>query len=70
MVTCLDSGGPAELVKDGVNGWVVAPRPDTLAAALRAATDNLPMAKQLGEAGLEQASHMTWTQAVTRLLAP
>jgi glycosyltransferase involved in cell wall biosynthesis len=69
VITCLDSGGPAELVKDGVNGWVVAPRPDALATALRAATDSLPMVERLGAAGFEQASQMTWERAVTHLLA-
>ena len=28
VVTCSDSGGPAELVVDGVNGRVLAPRPE------------------------------------------
>jgi glycosyltransferase involved in cell wall biosynthesis len=70
VITCLDSGGPAELVKDGVNGWVVAPRPETLAAALREATDTLPMVERYGAAGFEQASQMTWERAIRHLLAP
>jgi glycosyltransferase involved in cell wall biosynthesis len=70
VITCLDSGGPAELVRDGVTGWVVAPRPDTLAAALRDATDNVPQVERFGNAGFEQVSPMTWERAVKRLLAP
>ena len=35
VVTCRDSGGPAELVQDGVNGFVV--RPDPGGARARAA---------------------------------
>ena len=31
VVTCSDSGGPAELVEDGVNGFVCEPTPDALA---------------------------------------
>jgi glycosyltransferase involved in cell wall biosynthesis len=69
VITCVDSGGPAELVKDGVNGRVVAPRPDALAAALREAMDDLPLMERYGRAGFEQASRMTWDRAVTRLLA-
>ena len=69
VITCVDSGGPAELVRDQVNGWVVAPRPDTLAAALREAANDLPLVQRFGHAGREQASQMTWERAVKRLLA-
>jgi len=70
VITCPDSGGPAELVKDGITGWVVPPRPDTLAGALRQAMDDGPRVQRLGKAGFEQASHMTWERAVRHLLAP
>jgi glycosyltransferase involved in cell wall biosynthesis len=70
VITCVDSGGPAELVKDHINGWVVPPRPETLAAALREATDDLPLVERLGSGGLALASHMTWERAVANLLAP
>jgi glycosyltransferase involved in cell wall biosynthesis len=70
VITCTDSGGPAELVRDGVNGWVVEPRPDALAGALRQAMDDLPLVERLGAAGFEHASEMTWQRAVERLLAP
>ena len=36
VITCRDSGGPAELVEDGVNGFVCEPTPAALARALRA----------------------------------
>ena len=32
VITCRDSGGPAELVKDGVNGFVCEPTPEALGA--------------------------------------
>jgi glycosyltransferase involved in cell wall biosynthesis len=70
VITCVDSGGPAELVNDRGNGWVVAPRADMIAAALREAMEDLPLVERLGKAGLEQAAHMTWEGAVSRLLAP
>jgi glycosyltransferase involved in cell wall biosynthesis len=70
VITCTDSGGPAELVNHQGNGWVVAPRADAVAAALREAMEDLPLVERLGNAGLEQASHMTWEGAVNRLLAP
>lgn len=68
IVTCSDSGGPAELVLDDVNGTVCAPRPETLAVALRELMDDPAKAERLGQAGLERVSEMTWSRAVERLL--
>ena len=36
VITCRDSGGPAELVEDGVNGFVCEPTPEALAPRSRA----------------------------------
>lgn len=69
VVTCTDSGGPAELVADDVNGKVCAPRPETLAVALRELMDDPAAAERLGQAGLEIVSEMTWSRAVSRLLS-
>ncbi|MEO5741861.1 MAG: glycosyltransferase family 4 protein [Vicinamibacterales bacterium] len=68
VVTCSDSGGPAELVIDNVNGKVCAPRPETLAVALRGLMDDAAAAERMGQAGLEKVSEMTWPRAVSRLL--
>jgi glycosyltransferase involved in cell wall biosynthesis len=68
VITCTDSGGPAELVNDNVNGKVCAPRPETLAVALREVMEDPQMAERLGQAALEKVSSMTWSKAVQRLL--
>ena len=68
VVTCTDSGGPAELVADGVNGRVVAPEAPALAAALGALMDDAPLAERLGGAARRQADAMTWDRALDRLL--
>ena len=68
VITCTDSGGPAELVVDNVTGKVCAPRPETLAVALRELMEDQHAAERLGQAGLEQVSQMTWSNAVQRLL--
>ena len=68
VVTCSDSGGPAELVVDGVNGRVLAPRPDILAPALHELMDSPAIARRLGEAGHDLAATMTWEAAVKRLV--
>jgi glycosyltransferase involved in cell wall biosynthesis len=68
VLTCHDSGGPAELVKDGVNGFVTDSTPEALARAMRSVMADRNLAIRLGEAGARQASAMTWSDAVRRLL--
>lgn len=68
VITCSDSGGPAELVIDDANGKVCAPRPDALAAALRTLMDDAAAAERLGQAAFHTVSEMTWPKAVARLL--
>jgi glycosyltransferase involved in cell wall biosynthesis len=68
VITCTDSGGPAEVVVDNVSGRVCAPRPEALATALGEIMEDRPLAERMGQAGLEQVSHMTWPRALERLL--
>ncbi len=68
VITCADSGGPAELVADNVNGRVCAPRAEALAAAMREVMEDGAKAERFGKAGLDQVSHMSWSKAVNRLL--
>ncbi len=68
VVTCRDSGGAAELVRDGVNGFVVDPTPDALADALARLADDAALAERLGAAGHAAAAELTWPRAVERLV--
>ena len=68
VITCVDSGGPAELVRDRVNGYVAAPTPEAIATAMRSLVDDRNLAARMGEAGHELASHMTWSKAIQQLL--
>jgi glycosyltransferase involved in cell wall biosynthesis len=68
VLTCHDSGGPAELVRDGDNGCVTAPAPEALARAMRAVMADRSLAVRLGEAGAADAAKMTWPDAVQKLL--
>lgn len=68
VVTCTDSGGPAELVRDGVTGFVTAPTPEDLALALRRLADDPGQAERLGRAGHRVAAAMTWEATLPRLL--
>jgi len=69
VITCFDSGGPAELVVHDVNGRVCPPRPDALAVAMAELMHEPTEAERLGRAGLERVSTITWPGAVGRLLA-
>ena len=68
VVTCTDSGGPTELVDDGVNGFVVAPEPRALASELQRLVDDPELAAAMGRRGLEQAGNITWAAVVDALL--
>jgi glycosyltransferase involved in cell wall biosynthesis len=70
VITCTDSGGPAELVADNVNGRVSAPRPEALAVALRELVEDARTAERMGQAALNRVSQMTWSNTVRQLLAP
>ena len=69
VVTCRDSGGPAELVTDGVNGLVCEPTPESLARALRRLTDDAALAERMGAEARSAAQKITWPDAVRRLTA-
>jgi glycosyltransferase involved in cell wall biosynthesis len=68
VVTCADSGGPAELVHDGAEGFVCAPAPEALAQALGTLMGDRALAERMGAAGRQLAHAMSWEQAVRRLL--
>ena len=56
VVTCLDSGEPLHFVKHGVNGLVVEPTADAVAAALASLVDSPKRAAEMGNNGLRSVS--------------
>jgi glycosyltransferase involved in cell wall biosynthesis len=68
VVTCGDSGGPAELVDDGVNGYVVEPDAAAVAGAAAILCSDSGRARELGAAAARTAARHSWTNAVARLL--
>ncbi len=68
VITTPDSGGPAELVQDGVNGLLAAPTPEGVAGALDALAADRPRAERLGQSALLLAREHTWERAVAELL--
>jgi glycosyltransferase involved in cell wall biosynthesis len=68
VVTTADSGGPSELVADGVSGFVAEPTPEAVAARLDRIASDRPLAEKLGEGALAAAREHTWPRAVEYLL--
>jgi glycosyltransferase involved in cell wall biosynthesis len=68
VITCRDSGGPAELVEDGVNGFVVEPTREAVAGAIGQVMSEQALAERLGAAALAAAARRSWDAAVSRLL--
>jgi glycosyltransferase involved in cell wall biosynthesis len=68
VITCHDSGGPAELVKHDESGFVTDATPEALAAAMRRLMDDRNLAMRMGETGRTAATQMTWSGAIRKLL--
>jgi len=68
VITCTDSGGPTELVKDDETGVICEPTPSSVAIALARLTDDRRLAERLGSNAAARAAAMSWDAAVRRLL--
>ena len=67
VITCRDSGGPAELVQDGISGFVCEPTPASLAAALRRVMTDEALAGRLGAAAFAAGEKLNWPDTAARL---
>lgn len=68
VVTTTDAGEPAFLVVDGESGYVTAPDPDAVGAAIARLAADRPRAARMGEAGFERARLITWPGTIERLV--
>jgi len=68
VITCRDSGGPTELVRDEETGYVAGPDPVRVAAALDAVAGSRDLAERLGQAALVASRAHTWERVVPELL--
>lgn len=69
VVTCRDSGGPAELVRDGESGLVSEPTPEALAVAVGHIMRDEAVARQLGHSANAAMGRWRWSAVVDTLLA-
>lgn len=68
VLTCRDSGGPAELVTDGASGFIVEPTAESLARAMRRLADDAALAERMGQAAFDAGSRLTWPEIVRTLV--
>jgi len=68
VITCADSGGPAELVADGVSGLVCDPLPASLAAAMQRLASDAALAERMGAAAHEAGARLAWPETVRALV--
>ena len=68
VVTCRDSGGPAELVRDGETGLLCDPSPASLAEALARLASDRGLAEKLGAGAAAASRDISWPRTIERLL--
>jgi glycosyltransferase involved in cell wall biosynthesis len=68
VITATDSGGTLEFVVNDQNGFVCAPEPAAIGAAMTKLASDRTLAPRLGLAGLARARQVTWDGVVERLL--
>jgi glycosyltransferase involved in cell wall biosynthesis len=68
VLTCVDSGGPADVVRDGETGLISAATPSALAAAIARVMDDVALAERLGSAAAAAVARSTWPGVVERLV--
>ena len=71
VITCMDSGGPLEFIRDGHSGYVTGAEPLALAEAMVRLQENRVHAAALGRAGREDylRKKISWDAVVEKLLA-
>jgi glycosyltransferase involved in cell wall biosynthesis len=69
VVTTTDAGGPLEFVEDAITGFVTAPAPEAVGAAIARLAADRRMAASLGEAGYDRVRSISWDGVVDRLIS-
>ncbi len=69
VVTTIDSGGPAELVRHGETGLVADPTPEDVARCLDALAGDRELCERLGQQALAASRQHTWERAVAALVS-
>ncbi|MBN2055531.1 glycosyltransferase family 4 protein [bacterium] len=70
VITCNDSGGALEFVRDGGTGLVTTPEPMALAEAIHQLTTNPERAAAMGREAADSIRSIAWPDCVRDLLGP
>src|SRR5688572_11721008 len=71
VITCNDSGGPLEFVREGETGLIAAPTAQALGLAMDHLWENTSEAKRMGDSGraLYDRLNINWQEVVRKLLS-
>lgn len=64
VITCADSGGVLEFVKDGETGFACGAGPEPIAQAINRLYQNKPLCRELGENGYSLVKDLSWDRVV------
>jgi len=69
VISCVDSGGPLEFVKDGESGFVCNVDPRELGERMWTLCEDRALCKRLGEQGYDRVKEITWDRTISELEA-
>ncbi len=67
IITCKDSGGVLEFAKDGENSFVVDCDAEQIGNCFNRLSNNVSMAKEMGETGYNAVKDISWDYAIDKL---
>jgi glycosyltransferase involved in cell wall biosynthesis len=67
VVTCVDSGGPLEFVRNEENGFICAAASDDIAEAIRKLSGDKALCKRFGASGYNAVKDISWDHVITKL---
>lgn len=68
VIACRDGGGYTELIKHGVNGFIVEPTSDAISEAIRILAESPELAAEMGRNGYEFSRTFTWKNTTTKIV--
>jgi glycosyltransferase involved in cell wall biosynthesis len=68
VIACKDGGGYAELIQDGVNGFLVDPTSEAIANALKKLIDDKQLCIRMGEAAYDASRNYNWDNTRKKLI--